>query len=286
MKRQDVLFDGDGVKLHGWLWPAAPGAQRGAIVLSHGFSAVLEMGLTDYAQAFAEAGFACLAYEHRGYGRSDGWPRLETDPWRQVEDMRAAISFVRTLPGVDPERIGLWGTSYSGGHALTVAALDRRVRCVVAQVPLVSGSRTFDSWVPADKRERFLKRLVDDRDARARNVVPALTPAGLPGSETEEWARAVDVAGTYPNAITLRSLDLMRGYEPIAFVPRIAPTPLLMIVADRDTQTPVAWQREAFELAGDPKRLVVLPGRHYDPYMGQLDASRDAARDWFVEHLG
>jgi fermentation-respiration switch protein FrsA (DUF1100 family) len=286
MKRQDVIFDGDGVKLYGWLWPAQPGAARGAIVLSHGFSAVIEMGLADYAEAFAEAGFACLAYEHRGYGRSGGWPRLETDPWKQVEDMRAAISFARTLPGVDPERIGLWGTSYSGGHALTVAALDRRVRCVVAQVPLVSGSRTFDSWVPADKRERFMKRLADDRDARARNLAPGLTPAGLPGSETEAWARVADVARTYPNAITLRSLDLMRGYEPIAFVPRIAPTPLLMIVADRDTQTPVDWQREAFELAGDPKRLVVLPGRHYDPYMGQLEASRTAARDWFVEHLG
>lgn len=288
MERQDVIFDGDGVKLHGWLWPApadAPGPV-GAIVLSHGFSAVLEMGLADYAQVFAQAGFACLAYEHRGYGRSGGWPRLETNPWAQVEDMRAAISYVRTLPDVDPQRIGLWGTSYSGGHALTVAALDRRVRCVVAQVPLVSGSRTFDSWVPAAKRERFMQRLADERDARARGLAPPLTPAGLPGSETEEWARAVDTAGVYPNAITLRSLELMRAYEPISFVSWIAPTPLLMIVADRDTQTPVAWQREAFELAGEPKKLVTLPGRHYDPYMGQLEASRSAARDWFVAHLG
>jgi fermentation-respiration switch protein FrsA (DUF1100 family) len=289
VRRDDVLFDGDDVKLHGWLYrPASDVASpRPAIVLAHGFSAVMEMGLDAYARAFAEAGFVCLAYDHRGYGRSGGWPRLETSPWLQVEDTRAAISFVRTLPGVDAARIGLWGTSYSGGHALTVAALDRRVACVVSQVPLVSGSRTFDSWVPTERRERFVKRLADDRDARARGVPPGLTPAGVPGSETEAWAHAVDPAGTvYPNAITLRSLELMRAYEPIAFVTRIAPTPLLMIVADRDTQTPVAWQLEAFELAAEPKKLVTLPGRHYDPYMGQLAASTAAAREWFVAHLG
>ena len=77
----------------------------------------------------------------------------------------------------------------------------------------------------------------------------------------------------------------MRGYEPISLISRIAPTPLLMIVADQDTQTPVAWQREAFELAGEPKKLVTLAGRHYDPYTLQLAASRQTALDWFQAHL-
>ena len=59
-----------------------------------------------------------------------------------VRDYRNAITFVQTLDGVDPERIGIWGTSYSGGHVLVVAAVDRRVRCVVAQVPTISGWQT------------------------------------------------------------------------------------------------------------------------------------------------
>ncbi len=199
--------------------------------------------------------------------------------------MRAAISFARNLSFVDPDRIGLWGTSYSGGHALTVSALDRRVKCVVSQVPLVSGQRTFDAWVPEKSRPRFLERLAADRDARARGEPPGVTPAALPDTETAEWAEAVDKDGLYANEITVRSLDLLRGYEPMAFISRIAPTPLLMIVADQDTQTPVDWQREAFELAGEPKKLVTLSGRHYDPYTLRLQESRQAALDWFEEYL-
>ncbi|MEI6099993.1 MAG: CocE/NonD family hydrolase, partial [Alphaproteobacteria bacterium] len=203
--RQDIFFDGDGVKLHGWLYrpteeaaesesPRPPPA-RAAILLSHGFTALMELGLDDYAQAFTAAGFVCLVYDHRNWGKSEGFPRHETHPWVQVEDMRAALSFLRTLPGVDPACIGLWGTSYSGGHAITVAALDRRVRCVVAQVPLVSGERTFASWVPADRRASFMERLSADRDARARGEPAVITRPAPSGSETEEWARAVDRAG-------------------------------------------------------------------------------------------
>lgn len=287
MERQDVVFNANGAMLAAWIYrPPQTPSRHPMIVMSHGFSAVMAMGLADYAEAFAKAGYGCLVYDHRNYGQSAGWPRNETDPWQQVEDMRAAISFARTLPFADRDRIGLWGTSYSGGHVLTVGALDRRVRCLVSQVPLVSGQRTFDSWVPADRRVRFLERLLADRDRRAEGLPPGTTPAALPGSETEEWAKAVDRTGAYQDFVTLRSLELLRTYEPIAFVDRIAPTPLLMIVAERDTQTPVEWQREAFGLAGEPKRLVSLPGRHYDPYLGLLGQSIEAAVGWFGEHLG
>jgi hypothetical protein len=281
--RRDIIIEANGEKLAGWFYGGE--APAPLIIMSHGFSALMAMGLDDYAARFAQAGFAVLVYDHRNYGASSGWPRNETDPWQQVEDMRAVISYARILDGVDPARIGLWGTSYSGGHALAVSALDDRVKCVVSQVPLVSGQRTFEAWVPEKSRPRFLDRLAADRDARARGEPPAVTPAALPGSETAEWAEAVDKDGTYANEITLRSLDLLRGYEPISFMERIAPTPLLMIVANQDTQTPVAWQREAFERAGEPKKLLALQGRHYDPYTLRLDQSRQAALDWFREHL-
>lgn len=287
MGRQDIVFNANGAMLGGWIYrPAGTPAPHPMIVMSHGFSAIITMGLEPFAEAFARNGFGCLVYDHRNYGRSAGWPRNETDPWQQVEDMRAAISFVRTLPFADRDRIGLWGTSYSGGHVLTVGALDRRVRCLVSMVPLVSGQRTFDAWVPAERRARFIERLMADRDRRAEGQPPETIPAALPGSETEAWAKAVDRDGSYENFITLRSLELLRGYEPISFVTRIAPTPLLMVVADGDVQTPVAWQREAFALAGEPKKLVTLPGGHYDPYLQHLPASIEASLAWFREHLG
>lgn len=286
MRIQDVVFEADGAKLAGWLcrpdegtgpWPA--------IVLSHGLSGLIDMGLRDYAEAFAAAGFLSLAYDHRNWGRSAGWPRCESDPWRQVGDMREAISFVRGLPDVDPARVGLWGTSYSGGHALVAAALDRRVRAVVAQVPLVSGSRTFAHWVPADRQARFLERLMQDWDSRRAGAPPGVAAAAPPGSETEEWVKRVDREGRYANAITLRTFDLLRGYEPAHFIAGIAPTPLLMIVANADTQTPVAWQREAFAQAGEPKKLVELEGRHYDAYTTLFAQSAAAAAAWFGDCL-
>ncbi|MEQ8234684.1 MAG: alpha/beta fold hydrolase [Gammaproteobacteria bacterium] len=286
MQREAIWFDSDGVALCGWLArPPQAAAASPLIILTHGLSGIVDLDLAEYAEYFVAAGYACLAYDHRNWGRSAGWPRGETDPWRQVGDLREAVSFARTLPGIDGERIGLWGTSYAGGHVLTVSALDRRVRCAVAQVPLTHGARTFERWVPADKREAFLARLAADRDARRRGVLPAATAAATRGSETAEWVARKDTGGHYANALTLRSFDLLRSYEPAAFCAAIAPTPLLMIIAAHDTTTPTAWQREAFGSIGEPRCLVELDCRHYDVYMDHLDDAARAALDWYRAHL-
>ena len=284
--RQDVVVAADdGTELAGWWYAAARDDRRPAVVLSHGFSAVKAMGLDRYAQLFRAAGLGCLVYDHRGYGDSGGSPRHESDPWQQVHDMRDAVTWLRRRHDVDAERIGLWGTSFAGGHVLTVAALDRRVKAVVSQVPLVRGLDTFDAWVPEDRRARFLDRLIADREARAEGVPPQTVKAAPPGSETEEWVRATSPDGAYANEVTIRSFELLREYEPHTFVDRIAPTPLLMIIAAHDTQTPTAWQQEAYAKADQPKRLVELDCRHYDPYLSHFEEAAAAARDWFVEHL-
>lgn len=285
MDKQDIVFVSEGTELVGWLARPNADPKHPLIILTHGLSGIIDLDLERYAEVFTRAGYACLAYDHRNWGRSAGWPRGESDPWRQVADLREAISFARTLPEIDPERIGLWGTSYAGGHVLTTAALDSRVRCAVSQVPLVSGARTFDAWVPADKRDKFRARLDADRDARRSGKPPATIPAALPDSETEEWIKRNDVNGRYQNALTVRSFDLLRSYEPIAFVDQISPTPLLMIVATNDLQTPTAWQLEAFEQVGEPKRLVKIDCRHYDVYMDNFDQAAASALDWYQEHL-
>lgn len=285
-RTEERFFTSDGTALCGWLArPEAGAGPHPLVILTHGLSGIADLDLADYAAAFTAGGYACLAYDHRNWGRSAGWPRGETDPWRQVADLREAVSFARTLPGIDHDRIGLWGTSYAGGHVLTVAALDRRVRCVVSQVPLTSGSRTFDRWVPEAKREGFLRKLDADRDARRRGEPPGTTAAATEGSETAEWIAAKDGAGRYENVLTVRSFDLMRTYEPKDFAPRIAPTPVMLIVANRDQTTPTEWQLEMFETMGEPKALTRLDCRHYDVYMGQLDEAAGAALGWFSRHL-
>jgi uncharacterized protein len=286
MHKQDLTFDSNGTTLCGWLArPSDSDKPAPLIILAHGLSGIIDLDLADYAAHFVAAGYACLAYDHRNWGRSGGWPRSETDPWQQVNDMREAISYARTLPGIDAERIGLWGTSYAGGHVLTVSALDKRVKCVVSQVPLISGSRTFNTWVPADKQAGFLEKLNADRDARRRGEPPATTKAANDGSETAEWIANKDVDGRYVNELTVRSFDYLRTYEPLSFVADIAPTPLLLVIAANDTTTPTAWQHEAFAAMGEPKKLCSIECRHYDVYMGDLGKAASTACDWYREHL-
>ena len=282
-ERIDIRFPANGVELAGWHYPAADGSP--VVVMSHGLSAVRRMNLDHVARVFQAAGMAVFCYDHRNFGDSGGEPRQEADPWAQVRDMRDAISFAQTLPGVDPDRLGLWGTSYSGGHVLTVSALDRRVRCAVSQVPFTHGARTFDAWIPEKAREKTLTRMQADRAARYAGNAPVIVPSAIEGTETAEWVAETDTEGAYVNALTLRSLEMLREYEPHSFASRIAPTPLMMIIADHDTQTPTAWQVETFQAIGEPKKLVRLDCRHYDPYSRNVEAASTAAGDWFHTHL-
>lgn len=283
--RQDITFEANGVELAGALLRPSGVGPHPLVVLSHGFSAVMAMGLLDYAAVFQAAGLACLVYEHRNFGASGGAPRHESDPWQQVADMRDAISYGRGLPGIDPARIGLWGTSYAGGHALAVAALDRRVRCVVSQVPLVDGYATLRGWIGETNWDAMQQRFADDRDARYRGEAPRTTKPARPGDQTWDWVVAIGAQEIYPNCITQRSLELLAAYEPGRFVARITPTPLLMILADDDTQTPYAGQVDAFARAGEPKKCVSIAGGHYDPYTTSFETAAGVARDWFVTHL-
>src|SRR5712691_8676937 len=139
--RRDIAFKTeDGVTLRGWLYlPDRTAGQVATVVMAHGFSAVKEMYLDRFAEVFAASGLGALVFDNRNFGASDGEPRQELDPWQQVRDYRDAITFAQTLDGVDRDRVGIWGSSYAGGHVLVVAAIDRRVGCVVAQVPTISG---------------------------------------------------------------------------------------------------------------------------------------------------
>jgi dipeptidyl aminopeptidase/acylaminoacyl peptidase len=100
---------------------------------------VREVVMPTYAAAFAAAGLNAFVFDYRNLGVSDGDNRQHLDPWAQIRDYQNAISFLERHEAVDPHRIGAWGISYSGGHALVLAATDPRVRSIVSQVPVVDG---------------------------------------------------------------------------------------------------------------------------------------------------
>ncbi|WP_279613059.1 alpha/beta hydrolase [Burkholderia sp. BCC0322] len=181
MTRHDIEFLSEAATLRGWYYePAqriADTATYPAIVMAHGFSGVKEQYLDRYAEVFAASGFGVLLYDHRNFGASDGYPRQEIDPVQQKRGYRDAISYLLTRPDVDAARIGIWGTSYSGGHVLEVAAIDRRVKCVVSQVPTISGYRSALRRTRSDLVPAMLARFAEDRRQRFAGGPPAMLPA-------------------------------------------------------------------------------------------------------------
>jgi uncharacterized protein len=295
--RQNVEFDAEGVTLRGWLYvPDGAGAPAPTVVMAHGFSAVKEMYLDRFAEVFADAGLAALVFDNRNFGASDGEPRQEIDPWAQVRDYRHAITYAATRPKVDERRIGIWGSSYSGGHVLVVGAIDRRVRCVASQVPLISGHSNFRALVRADFIAGFREQFDADRAARFRGEPPAmvpvvaedpLAPSALPTPDSWTWfsQTAESRAPSWRNEVTLRSVEMFTEYEPGTYLPWISPTPLLIVVAAGDHLTPADLAIAAYEQANEPKQLVLLPSGHFDAYVDAFDQASAAARDWFVRHL-
>jgi uncharacterized protein len=298
--RDDVEFaTEDGVTLRGWLYRPDEGTGPfPVIVMAHGFSATKEMYLDDYAEVFAAGGFAVLAYDNRNLGASDGEPRGEIDPWQQVRDYRTAITWVSARPEIDASRVGVWGSSYSGGHVLVVAAQDRRVGCVVSQVPLISGYDNARRLVRADHLAGLRAAFDADRAARYAGEPPAMIPVcytedpaepcALPTADTHDFFLGPirQRATTWRNEVTLRSVEMFTEYEPGDYLPRISPTPLMMVVAAEDHLTVSDLSLAAYGRAHEPKRLLVLPVGHFDAYVGEaFRESAPAQRDWFQQHL-
>jgi uncharacterized protein len=296
--RQDIEFDAEGVTLRGWLYlPEGAGGPVPTVVMAHGFSAVKEMYLDSFAEVFAGGGLGALVFDNRNFGASDGEPRQEIDPWAQVRDYRHAISWAQTRAEVDADRIGVWGTSYSGAHGIVLGAIDKRVKCVAVQVPLVTGMGNIQRLVRQDFIGPNRAAFEQDRAARYRGEPPAMVPvvdpdplavSALPTPDSWEWFgdTGKNRAPAWKNEVTLRTVEMLMEYEPGAYVERVSPTPLLMVVAAGDHLTPYDLALEAYQRAREPKRLLLLPGGHFDAYTKDFDKASGAARDWFLEHLG
>ena len=296
--RKDIEYKTeDGVTLRGWHY--VPDSGKGkfpTIVMAHGFSAVKEMYLDRFAEAFAVAGLAAVVFDNRNFGASDGEPRQEIDPWKQVRDYRDTITYAETLAETDADRIGIWGSSYSGGHVLVVGAIDRRVKCVVAQVPLASGHGNARRLIRADYLEGVQGMFAEDRRARMTGKPPAMipvvaedpaAPSALPTPDSWKWftETAKSRAPSWKNEVTLRSVEMFTEYEPGSYVSFISPTPLMMVVARGDVLTVADLAFAAFKRALEPKRLVALSGGHFDAYVKDFDAASKPALEWFTRHL-
>jgi hypothetical protein len=283
--RTDVEFPAhDGTTLRGWLYLPRDGAPHPGIVMTHGFSATKEMALAPYAEVFRAGGLAVLVYDHRCLGASDGEPRQLVDPWAQARDYVAALDWLSARQGIDPARLGLWGSSFSGGHALVVGAIDERVGAVVANVPFVGrpdGAPTND-----DAFERLAQR-VRGHTHRSDDVMgplPVVTERGmdggvvLPQAEASEWFldEGRRSGSRWQNWVLLPGGSSMGDFDPAVALPRLD-TPTLLVLASEDRVAPTSAGLAAFELLPGAKELLVIDGHHFTPYAGEALAQSATA---------
>jgi len=306
-----LTFDSSGSWCEATLHPADSDdlvgpAGRPCVVMAHGFGTTRDSGLAPFAAAFVRAGCDVLTFDYRGFGGSEapvGAPRQDVDHRRHREDYRAALAFVRARPGVDPDRVALWGTSYSGGHVLAVAAEDHRVAAVVSQGAAVDGLAALTGRGKVRRpgaaprrrtpgKGRALAAAVADDLLRARTGrPPRLVP--FVGDEASgaliSGSGAVDFEAmtgpTFRNEMCARGIVRIAANRPIRRVSAIR-CPTLLVVAEHDEIAPSTSVHDAARRMGEHAEVAAYPCEHFALYAGPV---HDEVLAWetafLLEHL-
>ena len=245
-ERVDVRIPSHGEELAAYLYrPSGGDDPVPCVVMAHGFSATRDDGLPDYAEAFADAGFAVLLFDYRHFGASTGLPRQLLDIGRQQDDYRAAVQWARHADGIDPDRIALWGSSFSGGHVLTVAAADPRIAAVIAQAPYTDSLPILRRMSVRNLVPAAVAALRDSAGAvlgREPVLMPAAGPPGSFAALTEPDALTgfqaiIGPESLWRNEVAARLMLTLPFFRPVRLAARLT-MPVLLCVCDADTTTP------------------------------------------------
>jgi dienelactone hydrolase len=276
--RSDISFHSGDDWCAGWLYrPEGFEGPRPLMVMAHGFSGTKEMRLPAYAERFCAAGIGVLLFDYRHFGASGGEPRQLLDISRQHADFRSALAYARDLDWVDPERVGLFGSSFSGGHVLAVGAVDRRVAAIVSQCPFTDGLATLRALGLKTVMQATVAGLRDQLTALRRGepyYIPAAAPPGslgimttddsLPGMTT---IAEQSVDAHWDNRVTARIMLRAPMYRPGLKAAKL-PCPALFCITDQDSLAP-AEQTAKLAARGPQNEIKRYPIGHFDIYVGE-----------------
>lgn len=271
--RTNHTFTSGGSECAAWLFRPDPDPSGGTpgpcVVMSHGFSMTRHDGLVPYAQALAGAGASVLVFDHRHLGDSGGEPRQRFRIAEQAEDVRAAIAYARTLDGVDPARIVLWGFSFSGGTAVNVAAADASLAGLILLCPFLDGLARVLNTRPGLVGWIVPKAL---QDLAGRRVLIPVTaaPGGraamtLPG-EADGFAAASDTASPWRNEISPGVFATVAFHRPFKKAAQLT-CPVWVGLGERD----VSVSKRAIERFADravDAELHRYDVDHFEPFHG------------------
>ena len=297
---KEVTYYSDGIACYAKLFfpkGFSPTSKTPGVVLGQGWAGT-HFSIEKYGARFAERGLVAMTIDYRGWGSSDGFisqaqptvrkadpepirddkrytssksdivsKRTRLIPLKQVEDYRNAISYLQGEPGVDPDRIGIWGSSFAGGNVIVTAAFDSRVKAVVGQVPAISGKDSPVGPVP------LRGRALEDAIKRARTGQGAEFETGF------STRRMID----------LETNQMVAEYRPFQYLKAVGDRPVILIPAEKDELINNRTNSyAAMEVLTGPKKLIEVPGiTHFEMYVNEaFEISSKAAASWFREHLG
>lgn len=269
--RRPVVFESEGATLRGFVLPAVGHPDVPGVVLAHGWTATLGMGLTAFAEVFARAGVSAVVYDHRNFGISDGEPRGRISPWVQARGQRDAVRHVAAEVVTGP--VALWGDSGSGADAFVVAAAEPRVRAVVALNP------TLGAQVPGPAPDGYVDEVVtmleggdiDPLDEDVAGPLPMVavdpsTACASPSPQALKWF--VEHGGApgsgWVNQLTYADPDARMRYEPFWCLDHVD-VPVLVTASpvDEIAAADAEVARAGLERVGGPTTLQLTGAGHF-----------------------
>ena len=281
-----VTFQSGKLKITGVLHIPAnhkPGERRGAMLVLHGFgSNKNSTSCIQPARLLADWGYVALRFDFRGCGESDGEPS-RVICLEQVEDTKAAVSFLATRAEVDPRRIGVAGSSFGAAVAVYSGGVDERIAAVISNGGWGDGETKFRrQHASPEAWSKFARMLEEGRAARAQGrqiMVPRYDIVPIPPQLRGNLA---------PNSIMefpFDTVDSMYNFRANEVVGKISPRPLLLLHSSNDSVTPTEQSVGLFQHARQPTDLHLFA--ETDHFMFSEDNPRVIAviRGWLDKYL-
>jgi dienelactone hydrolase len=290
--RQDVQFDSGETYCSAWLYLPVGVEKPPIVVLGHGLGAVREMRLDAFCERFAAAGIATLAFTYRYFGDSGGRPRQLMSVKRQLADWDAALDFVKGCAKVDGRRAAVWGSSFGGGHAITVASRHPELLAAISQCPFTDGLASTAA-LGVKGSLQVMPVLLRDFAARLLGRPPVMVPiAAAPGQPAlmnahdalPGYLALVPKGMVFVNHVAARVLPEIMVYRPGRSASKVK-LPILFCVSTTDTVTPPEQTIALVRKAPHGETRLYAAG-HFEFYMG--DAFEELVKDqtqFLAKHL-